>query len=58
MQNLEHASSAPTPDGQDSTTLEEARVAEIALIERAKLDPTAFADLYERYVDRIYAYIY
>ena len=28
------------------------------LIERAKQDPEAFAVLYERYVDRIYAYIY
>lgn len=50
MQNPEHE--------QGDSTLDEARVAEIALIERAKLDPTAFADLYERYVDRIYAYIY
>lgn len=58
MQNLDGAHGFISPDGQDSTTLEEARVAEVALIERAKLDPTAFADLYERYVDRIYAYIY
>ncbi len=28
------------------------------LIERAKQDPDAFAILYERYVDRIYTYIY
>jgi RNA polymerase sigma-70 factor, ECF subfamily len=28
------------------------------LIERAKQDPDAFAVLYERYVDRIYAYVY
>lgn len=32
--------------------------AEAELIERAKQDPEAFATLYERYVDRIYAYIY
>ncbi len=32
--------------------------AEAELIERAKHDPDAFAILYERYVDRIYAYIY
>lgn len=31
---------------------------EAQLIERAKMDPQAFADLYERYVDRIYAYVY
>src|ERR671932_722871 len=28
------------------------------LIERAKRDPDAFGVLYERYVDRIYAYVY
>jgi RNA polymerase sigma-70 factor, ECF subfamily len=32
--------------------------AESKLIERAKNDPDAFGDLYERYVDRIYHYIY
>lgn len=31
---------------------------EPALIERAKSDPEAFGELYERYVDRIYTYIY
>lgn len=31
---------------------------EAALIERAKHDPDAFGELYERYVDRIYSYIY
>lgn len=31
---------------------------EEALIERAKSDPEAFALLYERYIDRIYAYVY
>lgn len=32
--------------------------AEIVLIEQAKEDPHAFGVLYERYVDRIYSYIY
>lgn len=32
--------------------------AEEQLIERAKRDATAFGELYERYVDRIYNYIY
>jgi RNA polymerase sigma-70 factor (ECF subfamily) len=32
--------------------------AEVALIEQAKEDPVAFGVLYERYVDRIYTYIY
>jgi RNA polymerase sigma-70 factor (ECF subfamily) len=58
MQKPDELSGEPSPNGQDSQTLDEERVAEVALIERAKLDPTAFADLYERYVDRIYAYIY
>ncbi len=31
---------------------------EARLIERAKSDPEAFGELYERYVDRIYHYIY
>ncbi len=31
---------------------------EAQLIERAKQDPEAFAALYEKYVDRIYTYIY
>ncbi len=31
---------------------------EEALIERAKRDPDAFGELYERYVDRIYNYIF
>ena len=31
---------------------------EAALVERAKTDPEAFGELYERHVDRIYNYIY
>jgi len=31
---------------------------EAALVARAQAEPTAFGELYERYVDRIYAYIY
>ncbi len=31
---------------------------ESELVERAKTDPEAFGELYERYVDRIYNYIY
>jgi len=33
-------------------------VDEAALVERAKTDPEAFGLLYERYVDKIYSYIY
>ncbi len=31
---------------------------EAALVERAKTDPETFALLYERYVDKIYSYVY
>lgn len=31
---------------------------EIVLINRARIDPDAFGQLYERYVDKIYSYIY
>ena len=31
---------------------------EPALIQRAKTDPEAFGELYERYIDRIYKYVY
>jgi len=31
---------------------------EAALVEIAKVEPSAFAILYERYIDRVYAYIY
>lgn len=33
-------------------------VSDASLIERARTDPEAFGILYERYVDRIYSYIY
>jgi len=32
--------------------------AEAELVERAKTDPEAFGELYEKYIDRIYNYIY
>ncbi len=45
---------------QPTSTLEhpEQTEPETEIIERAKHDPEAFALLYERYVDRIYAYVY
>jgi RNA polymerase sigma-70 factor (ECF subfamily) len=33
-------------------------VDEVALVEQAKTDPTAFGLLYERYIDRIYSYVF
>ncbi|MEM7533471.1 MAG: sigma-70 family RNA polymerase sigma factor [Chloroflexota bacterium] len=41
-----------------SPVLNPAPNSESLLIERAKQDSNAFGELYERYVDRIYAYIY
>lgn len=41
------------PDQSGSAAQEEA-----ALVERAKEEPAAFGILYERYIDRVYAYIY
>ena len=43
----------PLPRVSKSEQAEEA-----TLIENARTDPAAFGELYERYVDRIYAYIY
>ncbi|MCE7985494.1 MAG: sigma-70 family RNA polymerase sigma factor [Caldilinea sp. CFX5] len=43
----------PAAEKALSTAQEEA-----ALVERAKADPAAFGILYERYIDRVYAYIY
>ena len=37
---------------------EEERAIESALVARAKKDTQAFGELYERYVDRIYSYVY
>jgi RNA polymerase sigma-70 factor (ECF subfamily) len=39
-------------------TAGETNAAESALVEQARSNPTAFGALYERYVDKIYAYIY
>ncbi len=51
------AKSSPEPDGAASSLADEQAV-EAQLVERAKSDPLAFSELYERYVDRIYAYVY
>lgn len=43
-----------TASSQDNLTKEQ----EIELVERAKHDSDAFGELYERYVDRIYQFVY
>jgi RNA polymerase sigma-70 factor (ECF subfamily) len=45
------------PTSTENLSQEEIR-AEALLVEEARRDPTAFGVLYERYVDRIYGYIY
>ena len=51
-----HADSSLRASRSDETALD--HNAEVELIELAKEDPVAFGILYERYVDRIYSYIY
>lgn len=46
------------PNGKEEQSLADAQAMEAELIERAKGDPDAFSQLYERYLDRIYAYVY
>ena len=47
-----------TLEGLDQDPAVSQRESESQLVERAKSDPEAFGELYERYVDRIYNYIY
>ncbi len=47
-------STAPAQPAQTTTALQE----ESVLVAQAKDDPAAFGVLYERYIDRVYAYIY
>jgi RNA polymerase sigma-70 factor (ECF subfamily) len=51
------AKSTDGPDGHTPAPANEQEL-EAQLVERAKMDPNAFSELYERYVDRIYAYVY
>jgi RNA polymerase sigma-70 factor (ECF subfamily) len=53
----ESAQAAPKSE-RPSRVSRSAQAEEATLIENARTDPTAFGELYERYVDRIYAYIY
>jgi RNA polymerase sigma-70 factor (ECF subfamily) len=51
---LEKSAVDQTAGAQAPSTAQE----EAALVERAKAEPAAFGILYERYIDRVYAYIY
>lgn len=48
----------PAPTESGVATGSAAAQEEAALVELAKEDPAAFGILYERYIDRVYAYIY
>jgi RNA polymerase sigma-70 factor (ECF subfamily) len=50
----------PPPEVESPAPAPELQIPEEepALVERARTDPTAFGQLYERYVDRVYSYIY
>jgi len=47
-----------TPEAADTAAAPVADADESALVERARTEPDAFGQLYERYVDRVYSYIY
>ena len=65
-QNQPDPSEAASKIGREQATPEKLPVdptlpaahEEAALVEVAKVEPSAFAILYERYIDRVYAYIY
>ena len=57
MTNLTLSADGGRLVGQSSETALD-HAAEAVLVEQAKEDPHAFGALYERYVDRIYSYIY
>lgn len=46
------------PEAEDVIAAPVADADESALVERARTEPDAFGQLYERYVDRVYSYIY
>lgn len=57
MHKLNSAPNKATGDGKAPEDADPIQ-SEAELVERAKQDPEAFAELYERHVDRIYAYVY
>ncbi len=51
-------SSAPQDAGETHSAIEDEQAVESALVAKAQKDTQAFSELYERYVDRIYSYVY
>ncbi len=54
----EKSANGSRPGGTAADPQEDERAIESALVARAKKDSQAFGELYERYVDRIYSYVY
>lgn len=54
----EKSANGSRPVGTAADPQEDERAIESALVARAKKDSQAFGELYERYVDRVYSYVY
>ena len=58
LNEAEKSANGGRPDGTAAEPQEDERAIESALVARAKRDSQAFGELYERYIDRIYSYVY
>ena len=54
----ENSANGSRPGGSSVSQPEDERAIESALVAKAQKDSNAFGELYERYVDRIYSYVY
>lgn len=58
LSEAEKSANGSRPDGITAEPQEDERAIESALVTHAKKDTQAFGELYERYIDRIYSYVY
>ncbi len=58
LSEAEKSANGSRPRGTGAEPQEDERAIESALVAKAKKDAQAFGELYERYIDRIYAYVY
>ena len=59
LSEAEKSANGSRPGGRSAAeAYEDERAIESALVARAKKDSQAFGELYERYVDRVYSYVY
>lgn len=54
----ENSANGSRPGGRSASQPEDERAIESALVAKAQKDSNAFGELYERYVDRIYSYVF